>query len=114
LSIAGVDGPTKGDFAYPITSCTICLSVQFEGEITVVGTSILSIKLIRKQKLHHSKKVPNWQEHVLPFFEVYDDLQVQLSKGRAEQASRRAGGLVWMMTASLSPIPIPIPMMGTL
>jgi hypothetical protein len=37
------------------------------------------------------QKVPNWKEHVVPFFEVYDELQVELRKERAEKRRSRAG-----------------------
>jgi len=35
------------------------------------------------------QKVPNWQEHVLPFFDVHDELQEQLRTERAERSRRR-------------------------
>jgi hypothetical protein len=35
------------------------------------------------------QKVPNWQELVLPFFDVHDELQEQLRTERAERSRRR-------------------------
>jgi hypothetical protein len=37
-----------------------------------------------------TQKVPNWQQHVKPFFEVYEDLQAPVSTQRVEQHRRGA------------------------